>query len=82
MASLSQFLQECDNLIDYDRFGEPEMSALSILSTVASQALDQREAMLSIEYWDGAYYDKQVFIAPGTDLLADMIEIDNAAGEP
>jgi hypothetical protein len=30
----------------------------------------------------GAYFDTQTFIAPGTDLLADMIEINNAEGEP
>ena len=80
--NLSQFLHECDSLIDYERFGEPEMSALSTLSMFASQALDQREAMLSFEYWEGAYFDTQVFIGPGVDLLADLIEIDNADGEP
>jgi hypothetical protein len=73
--NLSQLLQECESLIDYDRFGEPEMGALSTLSTVASQALDQRDAALSVEYWEGAYFDMQVFVAPGTDLLADLIEI-------
>jgi hypothetical protein len=75
---LPQFAQECDSLIDYDRLGKPEMNALFILSMVASQALEQREAMLSVEYWEGAYFDTQTFIRPGTDLLADMIEIDNA----
>lgn len=79
--NLSQFVQECDRLVDYDRFSEPEMSALSTLSMVASQALDQRKAVLSVEYWEGAYFDTQIFIAPGTDLLADMTEIDNAEGE-
>jgi hypothetical protein len=80
--NLSQFLQECDGLIDYDRFGEPEMSALSTLSMVASQALDQREAELSVEYWEGAYFDTQVFIAPGIDLLADLGAIDSTEVEP
>ena len=75
--NLPQFVQECDSLIDYDRFDEPEMSALLTLSMVASQALDQREAMLSVEYWEGANFYTQIFIAPGTDLLADMMEIDN-----
>jgi hypothetical protein len=80
--NLSQFQQECDSLIDYDRIGEPEMSALLTLSMVVSQALDQREAGLTLEYWEGAYFDTQIYIAPGTDLLADMIAIDNAGGEP
>jgi hypothetical protein len=79
---ISQLLQECDSLIDYDRLGEPEMNALLTLSMLASQALEQREAALSVEYWEGAYFDSQVFIAPGVDLLADLIEIDNAEGEP
>jgi hypothetical protein len=81
-GELSQLLQECENLINYDRFGEPEMSALLTLSMLTSQALEQREAVLSIEYWEGANFDTQTFIAPGTDLLADLIEIDRAEGEP
>jgi hypothetical protein len=78
---LSWFQQECDSLIDYDRLDEPAMSALLTLSLFASQALDQREAALSIEYWEGAYFDTQTFIAPGTDLLADLIAMDHAEGE-
>ena len=81
-VDLSQFLQECESLIDYDRIDEPEMCALFTLSMVASQAFDQREAALSVEYWEGTYFDTQVFITPGTDLLADMVEIDKATGEP
>ena len=74
--NLPQLVQECDSLIDYDCFDEPEMSALLTLSMLALQALEQREAVLSIEYWEGAFFDTQVFIAPGIDLLADLIEID------
>ena len=72
---LSQLGQECDRLIDYDRVAEPEMGALLTLSMVVSQALDQREAMLSVEFWDDACFDSQVFIAPGVDLLADLIAL-------
>jgi hypothetical protein len=79
---LSELLQECDGLIDYSCSGEPEMNALSTLSMVALQALDQREAALSVEYWEGVHFDTQVFIAPGTDLLADIIEIDNDGEGP
>jgi hypothetical protein len=73
--NLSQLRRECDRLIDYDRIAEPEMGALLTLSMVVSQALDQREAMLSIEFWDDAYFDSQVFLAPGVDLLADLIAL-------
>jgi hypothetical protein len=72
---LSQLLQECDCMIDYERLNDPEMDALLTLSMFLSQALDQREAIISIEYWDNAYFETQTFIEPGVDLLADMIEI-------
>jgi hypothetical protein len=78
---LAQFQAACERLIDYERIDQPEMSALLTLSMFVSQALDQREAIASIEFWEGEYFDLQTFIMPGTDLLADMIEIDKSGEE-
>lgn len=74
-AALASIAEECDDSIDYRDIASPAQSALLTLSMFFSQALEQREAGVVIDIWPGQRFETQVYVEPGTDLLADLVEI-------
>jgi len=74
-AALASIAEECDNAIDYRDIASPAQSALLPLSMFFSQAQEQREAGVVIDIWPGQRFETQVYVEPGTDLLADLEEI-------
>ena len=74
-AALASIAEECDDAIDYNDIASPAQSALLTLSVFFSQALEQREAGVVIDIWPGERFETQVYVEPGTDLLADLEEI-------
>ncbi len=74
---LPGMMKECDEQIDFEKLDQPEMSALATLSMFISQALEQRDASISMAYHEGEYFEMQSFIMSGTDLLKDLEEINS-----
>jgi hypothetical protein len=56
-------------------------SGLLTLSMFVGQALEQRDAGARFEHWPGEYFETQTFIAPGTDLLQDLVEMNEFTEE-
>ncbi|MFL7792677.1 MAG: hypothetical protein AB8I69_11095 [Anaerolineae bacterium] len=74
-AALASIAEECDDAIDYKDTASPAQSALQTLSMFFSQALEQQEAGVVMDIWPGKRFETQVYVEPGTDLLADLAEI-------
>lgn len=74
-AALPSIAEECEDAIDYENPASPAQSALQTLSMFFSQALEQHEAGVLIDIWPGKRFETQVYVEPGTDLLADLAEI-------
>jgi hypothetical protein len=49
--------------------------AFFTLDLFVEQAASQREAGVSFEVWAGAYFENQVFLQPGADILSDAEEL-------
>jgi hypothetical protein len=74
-AALATIAGECDDAIGCKDIASPAQSGLLTLSVFFSQALEQREAGVVIDIWPGERFETQVYVEPGTDLLADLEEI-------
>jgi hypothetical protein len=74
-AALTSVAEACDEAIDDKDTASAAQSALQTLSMFFSQALAQREAGVVVEIWPGKRFETQVYVEPGTDLLADLAEI-------
>ena len=77
-ATLASIAEECDDAIDYKDSASPAQSALQTLSMFLSQALEQREAGVVMDIWPDMRFETQVYVQPGTDLLADLVEMNES----
>ena len=73
--------QEIDD--DLNRAPQDDLFAclapLLTLSMFLDQVLDQTDACARFEIWEGRRFETQVFVEPGTDLLADLLQMADAS---
>ena len=77
-AALASVAEECDAAIDYRDTASLAQSALLTLSMFFSQALEQHEAGVVMDIWPDKRFETQVYVEPGTDLLADLAEMNES----
>ena len=80
-AELNAIERELDSLAQEMGDDFYAHAGLLTLSMFVGQALAQRDAGARFEHWPGEYFETQTFIAPGTDLLQDLVEMNAFAEE-
>ena len=75
---LNVLKHECDSLAHQMGVDFYLHSGLLTFSLFVGQSLEQREAGARLEHWPGAYFENQTLILPGTDILQDLVEINEA----